>query len=100
MEGVDRRKCKKRTSAVFECNFECVGVSDWEEPDLPVWIGSAFRRSDEFQHLRDAPKTLPDLMQWLEGISERCGTLQLLLGPEYGRRRRFFASRLQLTPPA
>ncbi|KAG0571426.1 hypothetical protein KC19_VG010600 [Ceratodon purpureus] len=105
MEGVEKRKGKKRTYAAFKC----VGLVDWKEPNLPVWIGAAFWRSDEFQHLCDAPKTL----LWLQSISEfeeclgwsvptsrQCRTSERLHGRGFKLRRRSSPFRLQLTPLA
>ena len=70
MEGIHYSVGKSRALSESDYDFECVGLGEWEEPDLPIWIGAAFRRYNEFQHVRDAPRTLPDLLQWLRNVSE------------------------------
>ena len=64
------RRAAKRKSCEVLCDLGCVNLVDWEEPHLPIWDSAASRRLGEFQHLRDAPRSLPELMQWLRSVSE------------------------------
>ena len=48
----------------------CSVFSDWEEPDLTIWNGAGTRRDGEFQHMRDAPVHLVNLLRWLLNLSE------------------------------
>ena len=64
------RRAAKRKSCEVSCDLGCVNLFDWEEPHLPKWDSASSRRLGEFQHLRDAPRSLPELMQWLRSVSE------------------------------
>ena len=70
MGEAEHRRSVKRKSCMVTSDLGCVGLLDLEEPDLPVWIGASTRRHGEYQHLRDAPQNLRELMQWLRSVSE------------------------------
>ena len=75
MEGAGKAMKGKRKFGDFSCGnvelkppLKCLVKLDFEEADLPIWKDAAARRGGYYQHIRDAPKLLRDLVAWLEKV--------------------------------
>lgn len=70
----DRKRCKRESSEA-DHSSPCVQSkvissfqADLEQSYLPIWKNAGSRRGGLYQHVVDAPKTMSELLQWLDHV--------------------------------